>query len=383
MNLEEKFRILSLSAKYDHSCTGSGLFKEAPLNLRNVPGIYLAKTSSGKTLPLLKILFTNYCSFNCLYCINRGQNDVKRASFEPEELVKIVLFLYKQKLIKGLFLSSGIWGHPENVFEKMLHTVYLLRKEGFRGYIHLKILPETSLELVKRALPWVNRLSLNIEFPSSKSLSFFAPRKNFKRLLETITHVKEIVKLSRGRNLSLVTQVIVGAGEDRDYAFLKLTEYFYKNKLLQRVYYSGYVPVNKIEAIKIDSHSELREKRLYQAEHLIKFYAFKAQELVNSEGDLDLGMDPKLSWALRHPEFFPVDIAKADYFELLRVPGIGPQTAKRILEERKKGNLTFTSLPKILPSFKKTSQFITLKGKKVLFSKLNYLKGLFFIQTKN
>ncbi len=368
MNLWEKLKILGAAASYDHSCTGTGLFKEAPYTLegrKTIPGIYLAQTSTGKIIPLLKVLLSNYCSFNCAYCVNRASNCVSRASFEPRELADLFIELYKKGLAKGIFLSSAIHGSPDSTFEKMVEVAKILRKVyNFRGYIHLKILPGVNRELIRRAIKFATRVSVNLEFAKERSLKAFAPQKQKSILIKHLVEAKTIA-LEEKAPVSFTTQVIIGAPKETDYDLLRAAHNFYSQRLIKRMYFSAYVPVNKDSILPQSSPPFLRERRLYQADYLLRIYGFSYEELLSPGENLPLEVDPKLYWALKHPEFFPVEITKADYYELLRVPGIGPKLAKKIIETRKRGNLTKSYLETLKGGFAKAKKFLIFKGKRL------------------
>ncbi len=357
-----KLNILVQSAKYDRVCTGTGI--EKSINKGFINGIYYTYLSNGMRFPILKVLYTNICKNSCKYCYNRRENDVRRSMFSPKELAEITVEFYRKGYIKGLFLSSGIYRSSDDTMELMIKTIEILRKKyDFRGYIHLKILPGTSEELIKKAVILANRVSCNIELPTQKSLKFFAPEKDKLDLIKTMTLIKK-ASIEMDKPISASTQLIVGATPESDKTILKLAESFYKNRLVKRVYYSAYVPVNKDPDLpQIKKPPYEKEYRIYQADYLIRYYGFTVEEIFFSGENLDLEVDPKLKWAILHPEFFPVDVAKADYWELLRVPGIGPKTAKKIIEIRKKEVLNQEALKKLGVSLKKASRFILIKGK--------------------
>ncbi|NPA39915.1 MAG: radical SAM protein [Thermodesulfobacteria bacterium] len=314
-------------------------------------------------LPVLKILFTNFCKNNCKYCINRCQNDVRRARFSPEELASLVINLAKKGIIKGLFLSSGIEVDPDDTMEKMIQTVLILRKKyEFNGYIHLKVLPGSSYELVKSVAPYVDRLSCNLEFVTKSSLLKWAPEKSSLQLVSTLKMLSKIQEEVE-KPFSVSTQVIVGASEDTDKRILELAWKLYKNRVISRMYFSAYVPVNEPGAGKRPPYT--REYRLYQADMLIRKYGFRPEELFEERENLPQSIDPKLAWAKRHPEFFPVELTKADYYELLRIPGIGPETARKILKLRRNWELSELSLKKIGISLEKLGNFATLRGRPI------------------
>ncbi|WP_038057545.1 putative DNA modification/repair radical SAM protein [Thermodesulfobacterium hydrogeniphilum] len=361
-DLFTKLSILSQAAKYDKICTGTG--KEFKTDKSFLNGIYYTYLSNGKCMPLLKILYTNICKNDCKYCYNRRANDIKRTIFSPEEIAKLSVELYKKGYIKGLFLSSGIYHSSDDTMELMIKAIEILRKiYDFKGYIHLKILPGTSEELIKKAVILANRVSCNIELPTQKSLKFLAPEKDKNELIKTLALIKK-AKLEIEKPVSSSTQLIIGATPDNDKTILNLAKSLYKNKLVKRIYYSAYIPVNNDpELPKIDKSPYRREHRLYQADWLIRFYGFSLDEIFSDKENLDLEIDPKLKWALSHPEFFPVDLAKSDYWELIRVPGIGIKTAKKIIEIRKTSEINEGVLKKLGIPLKKAMYFIIIKGK--------------------
>ena len=359
-----KLKILSKSAEFDNVCTGSGKKRETKAYTKGLNGISYVWLSNGKCLPLLKILYTNFCINNCKYCYNRRKNDIRRTAFTPEEIANLTLELYKKGYIKGLFLSSGIYRSPDDTMELMIRAVELLRKVyNFKAYIHLKILPGTSKELIKKAIFLANRVSCNIELPTQESLKKLAPEKEQKILIETLAKIRTL-KDEFEKKTSSSTQLIIGATPDTDKTILKLSQSLYKKGLVKRVYYSAYIPINNDKDLPFfEKPPYLREYRLYQADFLLRFYGFSLEELFINNETLDLKMDPKLKWALSHPEFFPIDITKADYWELLRIPGIGPLSAKKIIEIRKYNVLNEDTLKKLKIPLKKAKYFIAVKGK--------------------
>ncbi len=380
MDLWEKLHVLGAAASYDHSCTGTGLFKEAPFTLEGrkaIPGIYLAHTSTGKFIPLLKVLLSNCCSFNCAYCVNRISNNVPRAWFEPGELADLFLELYKKGLAKGIFLSSAIHGSSDATFEKMIEVARILREVyNFGGYIHLKILPGADKELIRRAIKFATRVSVNLEFAKEKSLKTFAPQKQKRVLIKNLVQAKKLA-LEERVSVSFTTQMIVGVPGETDYDLLRTAQNLYSQGVIKRMYFSAYVPVNKDSGLPESSPPLLRERRLYQADYLLRIYGFSCEELLSPGKNLPLEIDPKLYWALKHPEFFPVEVTKADYYELLRVPGIGPKLAGKIIETRKQGNLTKSYLEGLKGSFTKAKTFLTFKGKSLSCKKFRKQLALF------
>jgi len=357
----KKLEILSAAARFDKFCSNGreGLSSRLPFK-----GIYYAWLASGKYIPLLKILLTNICINDCRYCYNRRSNSIPRALLTPEEIAGLVMEFYRKGYIKGLFLSSGILRNPDYTMELMLRTAELLRyRHGFAGYIHLKLLPGASPELVKRAVVLADRVSSNLEFVTEEALKAWAPEKEGEILVQNLRWVRDFLR-EKGVKGSASTQVIVGAAPESDKTILKRAWYFYQKGLVKRFYYSAYVPLN--EEAPAQSPPLERERRLYQADWLLRYYGFSLDEIFSRRENLDLNLDPKLRWALENPSFFPVDIARSDYWELIRVPGIGPASAKKIITARKESYLTEVSLKKMGIPLEKVSPFVTLYGKPLL-----------------
>jgi putative DNA modification/repair radical SAM protein len=379
-----KLNILSVAASYDNSCSSSGRKRETPAyGLKNsyLSGIYYTWSSDGRCVPLLKILLTNYCINNCKYCINRRINDVPRAIFSPEEIAYLTVELYRKNYIEGLFLSSGIYRTPDDTMELMIRTASLLREKYlFKGYIHLKLIPGASPELIAKALKLADRVSSNLELPTEESLKKLAPEKSLPILLNPLKLIRELYE-NKEIKAPASTQLIIGATPDSDKVILSLAQQLYAQKMVRRVYYSAYIPVNKDSDLPaIEEPPFLREHRLYQADWLIRFYGFQVDELFQEEKNLDLRVDPKFSWAMRNLHFFPVEITKADYWELIRVPGIGPSSAKKIMQARKYGVLSEEVLKKLGIPLKRAKYFITINGKPLVDSKKE--KALFYRQTE-
>ncbi len=373
----EKLKILAESAKYDVSCASSGTTrKNQPGGLGNAAGwgICHSFAADGRCVSLLKIMLTNYCMFDCAYCINRRSNDIRRATLSVSELVDLTIEFYRRNYIEGLFLSSGVVRNADYTMERLVRVAKDLRVvHHFNGYIHLKSIPGASQELINEAGLYADRMSVNIEIPNEKSLQLLAPEKSFKSVYEPMRYIQQGVLLSEDerkhfRNAPRFvpagqsTQMIVGATPDKDKDILRLTSALYQRPTMKRVYYSGYIPVNsydnRLPALK--QPPLVRENRLYQADWLLRFYQFKVDEIVNDAfPNLDLEIDPKLSWALRHPEQFPIDINRSDYEMLLRVPGIGVKSAKMIVVARRFQRLGFEQLKKIGVVMKKAQYFIT------------------------
>lgn len=375
----EKLKILAESAKYDVSCASSGTsraHKKGGIGSAAGWGICHSFSEDGRCISLLKIMLTNYCMYDCAYCINRRSNDLRRATLSVSELVNLTIEFYRRNYIEGLFLSSGVVRSPDYTMERLVRVVKDLRLiHRFNGYIHMKSIPGASQELVNEAGLYADRLSVNIEIPNEKSLQTLAPEKDFKSVFTPMRYIQQGVLQSveerkrfrhapRFAPAGQSTQMIVGATPDRDKDILRLSSALYQRPTLKRVYYSGFVPVNayddRLPALK--QPPLVRENRLYQADWLLRFYQFKVDEIVDDAyPDLDLEVDPKLSWALRHPEAFPVDVNKADYEMLLRIPGVGVKSAKLILVSRRYGQLGALQLKKIGVVMKKAQYFITCR----------------------
>lgn len=372
-----KLAILTESAKYDVSCASSGITrknKAGGIGSANGRGICHSFTPDGRCISLLKIMLTNFCLFDCAYCINRRSNDIERAAFTPKELAELTIEFYRRNYIEGLFLSSGVIKNPDHTMEKMLRVVKLLRKEHqFNGYIHMKSIPGASQELVQQAGLYVDRMSVNIEIATEQNLKLLAPEKDHQSVYRPMHFIQQGMKENREdrhkfRSAPLFvpggqsTQLIVGATNENDRQILQLATSLYQRTGMKRVYYSGFIPVNSHDRrLPVTNDVPLRrENRLYQADWLMRFYHFSASELVDEHhANLDLDIDPKLAWAIRHPEFFPVDINRADYQQILRVPGIGVKSAKLIVSARRHNRLTPDSLRKIGVVMKRARYFIS------------------------
>ncbi|MDV4149450.1 putative DNA modification/repair radical SAM protein [Clostridium sp. AL.422] len=381
MNIKEKLNILSAAAKYDVSCSSSGSKRKNTHNgLGDAAssGICHSFAADGRCISLLKILLTNYCIYNCKYCINASSKDVPRAAFTPEEVVDLTINFYKRNYIEGLFLSSAIFKNPNHTMELLLSVVKKLRlEENFNGYIHLKAIPGADEALIKEAGKYVDRMSVNIELPSASSLKLLAPQKTKENILAPMGIIKNSIIEHKDlkRNIKSTplfvpggqsTQLIVGATPESDYKILNLSENLYNKFDLKRVYYSAYVPVVKNEKALPDIiHPPLvREHRLYQADWLLRFYGFKAKELLKDENEnFDLNFDPKTSWALNNINNFPMEVNKVSYDELLRIPGIGVRSARKIAIARRVHSLSFDDLKKIGVVLKRAKYFITCRGK--------------------
>lgn len=388
MDIFEKLEILSESAKYDASCSSSGSNrgKDGAVGTTFKGGICHSWSSDGRCISLLKVLFTNYCEYDCAYCINRKSNDVKRAAFTPQELADLTINFYKRNYIEGLFLSSGVLKSPDYTMELIIKAIEILRYEyKFNGYIHAKVIPGTSPELVEKIGLLVDRLSVNIEMPSAKSLEKVAPQKSKIKILTPMRAIQQHNEHSK-YNLALYkhapkfspagqsTQMIVGASDESDLHILRLTQGLYDNYNLKRVYFSAYVPINNDRLLPaIDTKPPLlREHRLYQADWLLRFYNFRADEILDEKNTMfNQFLDPKCNWALNNMHLFPCEVNTAPYEMLLRVPGIGVTSAKRIISARKIAFLDFDALQKIGVVLKRAQFFITCKGKSAPYVKID------------
>lgn len=374
--VKEKLQILSDAAKYDVSCSSSGS-KRANTNkgLGNATGMGICHsyTEDGRCVSLLKILLTNHCIFDCAYCVSRKSNDVKRAAFTVQEVVDLTINFYRRNYIEGLFLSSGIFKNADFTMERLVRIAKKLRTEHkFNGYIHLKAIPGASDDLLHEAGLYADRLSVNLEIPSEVSLKKIAPEKNYKEVYDPMNFLKEKIggykaekKLLKSAPLfspgGQSTQLVIGASPETDFNILQLSKSLYKEQKLKRVFYSGYIPVSDDNRLPALIKPPLqREHRLYQADWLMRFYGFDANEIVDeSQPDLDLRLDPKVGWALRNPHFFPVNINTDPYEMILRIPGIGVKSAKMIVQSRRFGKLREEHLKKIGLVWKRARFFIT------------------------
>ena len=387
--IEEKLRILSDAAKYDVSCSSSGSSRKNVNNgLGNaaINGICHSWSADGRCISLLKILMTNYCIYDCKYCINRKDNDIERAILSPDEIVKLTINFYRRNYIEGLFLSSGIIKSADYTMELMLAVAKKLRlEEKFNGYIHMKVIPGASRQLINEIGLYVDRVSVNIEFAENSALKLLAPDKKAtdistsmglirKNMLENTEDKKLFKSTPSFIPAGQTTQMIIGASGESDYSILTRSENLYKNFELKRVYYSGYVPVNK-SGILVSADQAvpmIREHRLYQADWLLRFYDFRANEILNEkDAFVDPFIDPKTNWAIKNFNLFPIEINKASYKELLRVPGIGVTSAKRIVMTRKYSTIRYEHLKKLGIVIKRAKYFITVNGEFLGFRKEN------------
>lgn len=375
----EKLKILAESAKYDVSCASSGTsrnHKAGGIGSAAGWGICHSFAEDGRCISLLKIMLTNYCKFDCAYCINRRSNDIPRTTLAVSELVELTIEFYRRNYIEGLFLSSGVVRNPDYTMERLVRVAKELRLvHRYNGYIHLKSIPGASRELVNEAGMYADRLSVNIEIPNESSLQTLAPEKDFKSVFAPMKYIQQGVlesaeerrkyrKAPRFAPAGQSTQMIVGATADTDKDILTLSSALYGRPTMKRVYYSGFVPVNEYDSRlpALKQPPLVRENRLYQADWLLRFYQFRVEEIVDDAyPQLDLEVDPKLAWALRHPEQFPVDVNRADYEMLLRIPGIGVKTAKMIVVSRRYGSLGAMQIKKMGAVMKKAQYFITCR----------------------
>lgn len=385
MELMEKLAILGDAAKYDVSCSSSGSRRKGrkgELGNAAPAGICHSWAADGRCISLLKVLQSNRCSYNCAYCQNRRDNDFPRAAFTPEELADLTIAFYRRNFIEGLFLSSAVDPDPDATMERMIRTIELLRHtHHFNGYIHIKIIPGASPEWVHKAGLLADRVSVNIELPSAASLAHLAPQKNSKGILAPMTQItdgiaerhaalpsRQAIPAPRPREryapAGQTTQMIVGASRENDYQILKLSEGLYRRFSMKRVYFSAYVPVVQDSRLpSVPGPPLLREHRLYQGDWLLRFYGFAADEILDPvHPDFDTDLDPKCCWALRHMEQFPVEVNRAPYGMLLRVPGIGIRSARRILTARKAQRLSQDHLKKLGVVMKRARHFITCGG---------------------
>lgn len=380
MDLQRKLEILADAAKYDASCASSGANRRNSSDGKGVgstggAGICHSYAPDGRCISLLKVLLTNRCLYDCHYCINRRSSNVQRAAFTPAEVVKLTLDFYKRNYIEGLFLSSGIIRSADHTMEQVIEVARSLREDyDFRGYLHLKTIPEASVELIEKAGQYADRISINIELPKEQSLKTFAPEKSLKRtriamgkIRHRVENAAEVRRERQGRRspeakfaTGQSTQVIVGADDSTDQVFLNRSHDLYANYRLRRVYYSAFSPIPEPSAIlPLKAPPLVREHRLYQADWLMRFYGFEAGEIVSDERpNLDLDLDPKLSWALRNRQVFPIDLNRADKLMLYRVPGLGVRNADRILGIRRYGKIRVQDLIRLRVSLRKVLPFV-------------------------
>lgn len=374
--IREKLNILADAAKYDVSCSSSGGTRKNDkkgLGNSHASGICHTYTEDGRCVSLLKILLTNHCIFDCAYCVSRKSNDIQRAAFTVEEVVELTMNFYRRNYIEGLFLSSGIFKNADFTMERLLRIVKKLRlEERFNGYIHLKTIPGASDELIREAGMYADRMSINLEMPTESGLKLLAPEKSHQEVIKPLEFVQnQIVQFKEERKLiksvpkfvpaGQSTQMVIGATPETDKEIMHTADAFYRNFSLKRVYYSGYIPISNDNRLPLLGTQPplIRENRLYQTDWLMRFYGFHVNELLNDANPhLDIDIDPKLSWALRNLQYFPVDINVAAYKMILRIPGIGVGSAKKIIQARKFGKLRIDQLQKIGVSYNRAKHFI-------------------------
>ena len=384
--IDEKLRILSDAAKYDVSCSSSGSSRKNTSNgLGNAAysGICHSWSADGRCVSLLKILMTNYCIYDCKYCISRKSNDIERAILTPDEIVRLTMNFYRRNYIEGLFLSSGVIKNADYTMEQMIAVAKKLRlEENFNGYIHMKVIPGASRELIHEIGLYVDRVSVNIELAENKALKLLAPDKKptdistsmglIRRNQIQNTEEKKLFKSTPSFiPAGQTTQMIIGAGGESDFAILNRSENLYKNFGLKRVYYSAYVPVNKSGILaNTDAVPMLREHRIYQADWLLRFYNFKAEEILDEKNPfIDPLLDPKANWAVQNWHLFPMEINRAPYKDLIRIPGIGVTSAKRIVMARRHNVIKYEHLKKLGVVIKRAKYFITVNGEFMGFRK--------------
>ena len=388
MSVMEKLKILADAAKYDVSCSSSGSSRRNDgMGIGNTVAAGLCHSfgADGRCISLLKILFTNECIYDCRYCINRKSNDVPRASFTPDEVCELTMEFYRRNYIEGLFLSSGILYSPNYTMELICETIHKLRTvHRFQGYIHVKAIPGADPLLIQRAGYLVDRMSVNLEMATAEGLKEMAPNKHRKNILKPMRQIQNGITQSRNEitlyknaphfcEAGQSTQMVIGALPESDYQIMSVAENLYDKFSLKRVYYSAFVNVNEDKALPAVTAGPplLREHRLYQADWLLRFYDFKVDELLTVDRpNFNMSIDPKADWAVRHLEFFPVEINRADYRMLLRIPGVGVRSARRIIAARRFGSLTFDDLKKMGVVLKRALYFITCGGRMMYPTKI-------------
>jgi len=379
MDMMDRLKLLAEGAKYDVSCASSGSFRRNRDGVGNAAscGICHSWTSDGRCVSLLKILMTNNCIYDCAYCVNRRSNDVQRVTLTPAEVAELTIGFYRRNYIEGLFLSTGVVRSPDYTMELLIGAVRTLRRQyRFNGYIHLKLVPGADPLLVQEAGLLADRVSVNLELPTSESLALLAPDKTRDAVVEPMRQVNSLIIVNREeRQVSRrvprfapagqSTQLIVGATNESDRQIVTLSEQLYRRFDLKRVYYSAFIPVMTDSRLPARPNSPLRrEHRLYQADWLLRYYGFSAHELLSEEApNLETDLDPKTGWALRHLELFPVEINRAEYEVLLRIPGIGVRSAQRIVRARRQGYLNIDDLVKLGVVLKRARYFITARGR--------------------
>ena len=387
--VQEKLSILSDAAKYDVSCASSGsnrTNKQKGLGNTTTSGICHTYTEDGRCVSLLKILLTNYCIYDCLYCVSRKSNDIKRVGFTVQEVVDLTIGFYRRNYIEGLFLSSGIFKSPDHTMERLVRVAKKLRTEHrFNGYIHLKTIPGCSEELMKEAALYADRLSVNIELPSEQSLKALAPEKKRVDILKPMKYLSEnILGFKHERKLigtsplfspaGQSTQMVIGASPENDLQIMSIANALYKSYQLKRVYYSGFVPISNDSRLPVLGTPVpiIRENRLHQADWLLRFYKFSLNEIISEKfPQLDLDIDPKLAWALRNLDQFPVDINKADYEMILRIPGVGVSSALKIVQSRRFKKLGWDELKRFGLAYSRAKHFIVTKDQRAFHANLH------------
>lgn len=399
--IKEKLAILADAAKYDVSCSSSGSNRKGvkgDLGNTSAFGICHSFTEDGRCISLLKILLTNHCIYDCVYCVSRRSNDIKRAAFTVEEIVDLTINFYRRNYIEGLFLSSGVFKDPNTTMERLVRVAKKLRlEERFNGYIHLKTIPGASDELIREAGLYADRLSINLEIPTKEGLKLLAPEKDHKQMLSNVEFVKNELAIStiekqkykhapKFAPAGQTTQMIIGATNETDQKIIHVADYMYQKLSLKRVYYSGYVPV--LQDSRLPSLQSqvpvVRENRLYQADWLMRYYGFAPNEIVDDRQPfLDLEIDPKLAWALRNSHVFPIDINQAPREMLLRIPGVGVRSVQKILMARKFQTLSYYDLKKMGVTLSRAKYFITCSGATPLAGTIDplRLRGLLLSQS--
>lgn len=373
--IREKLTILADAAKYDVSCSSSGSNRKNDSNTigDTGSGICHTYTEDGRCVSLLKILLTNYCIYDCLYCVSRRSNDVKRAAFTVDEVVELTMEFYRRNYIEGLFLSSGIFKNADYTMERLLRIAQKLRLEQrFNGYIHIKTIPGASQELIHECGLYADRMSINLEMPTDMGLQMFAPEKSHDEVKRDLKIVKDRIQQFKEEKAIIKstpkfvpagqsTQMVIGASPETDKDILLTADSFYKDYQLKRVYYSGYIPISNDSRLPVLGSQPplIRENRLYQTDWLMRFYKFDVNEIVNNHHpNLDLDIDPKLSWALRNPDYFPIDVNTADYAMILRIPGVGVKSAQKIIQARKFGQLRIAQIKKLGIAYNRAQYFM-------------------------
>ncbi|MET7258375.1 putative DNA modification/repair radical SAM protein [Dyadobacter fermentans] len=401
--IREKLGILADAAKYDVSCSSSGSNRKNEnkgIGDAEGTGICHTYTEDGRCVSLLKILLTNHCIYDCAFCVSRRSNDIKRAAFTVEEVVELTMNFYRRNYIEGLFLSSGIFKDADYTMERLVRIVKKLRQEErFNGYIHLKTIPGASDELLREAGMYADRMSINLEMPTESGLKLLAPEKSHAEVKKPLKYIQNNITQFESEKALIKsvpkfvpagqsTQIVVGATPESDKEILYTANAFYQNFSLKRVYYSGYIPISYDARLPVIGSQPplIRENRLYQADWLMRFYGFKVQEILSDiHPNLEADVDPKLSWALRNLDQFPVDINTADYFMILRVPGIGVSSALKIVQARKFNRLYESHLRKLGIAFRKAGHFIRYADSPVQLKEYEagHIKGLILSESKS